>query len=89
MVGHDPRHDPVRGPEPSTALSISRSAFSEKRVCAHARLAEVTSGSRCSQRWVAGAHFDHVFRPTAEARLRNLSGQQVISRPRLVLSIAC
>ena len=55
----------------------------------HARRAEATTGSRGSQRWVAGAHFDHVFRSIAEARLRNLSGQQVIRRRRLVLSIAC
>ena len=56
----------------------------------HAREASwAISGSRRSQRWVAGAHFDHVFRPTAEAGLRSPNAQRVIRRARLMLSIAC
>ena len=47
------------------------------------------SGSRRSQGWVAGAHFDNVFRPTAEAGLRSPNGERVIRRARLMLSIAC
>ena len=74
---------------PSTALGFSQVSF---HLCTRARTREAnfpTCGLRDRQGWVAGTRFDHAFRPTAAANLRNLGGHLAIRRPSLAQSIAC